>query len=81
MTSWVLMWVFLGYSGNLETRIPFASVKEILLDSRDECERALQQQVNVNDTAYMMAHGDGQLVCVPVPVKWDVISGKILSVR
>lgn len=74
MTSWILIWMYLGYAGNLETRIPFAAVKEVVMQSEAECQEALRVQLNVNDTRYMIAHGDGQLVCVQIPpgkeLKW-----------
>lgn len=75
--SWILVWAFLGYSGTLETRIPFASVKEVVLNSESQCQEALASQLNVNDTRYIIAHGDGKLVCVQVPLKWDIAAGKI----
>ena len=74
--SWILVWVFLGYSGNLEVRIPYAVVKEVVLDSEDECQKALVHQLDVNDTRYMIAHHDAKLVCVPLPGRWDIQGDK-----
>lgn len=66
---WVLLWVYLSYAGNLTTRIQYAAVKDVVMSSHAECERALSIQLEVNDTRYMIAHDDARLLCVEIPPK------------
>lgn len=61
---WVLIWVYLSYGDDLSTMLPRASTKSSIINSKENCEKQLEEQLDVNDTRYMVKHGDGQLLCV-----------------
>lgn len=67
--AWLLVWVFLAPEENIDLEIPHAAAKEIPLHSRQECEEALNKQLNVNDTRWMITHNEARLVCVQLPVE------------
>ena len=70
--QWVLLWLFLSYSENIEHRLPFAAVKEIVLPSYSACMEARANRLPENDTLYMISHGDAKLVCVQIPPRQEL---------
>jgi len=64
---WILVWMFMSYSGDLSVQIPHASVESVVMSSQSMCEDALAHRLDVNDTRYMIAHDHARLLCVQVP--------------